>query len=183
MADDTRRRQKTNRRRVVKDVKGSQAAAGAESRAKPKPKRKAKPNRQADRRLKGSPFEKVCKLLARTVYEKDAQAIYEFTDDPGKDTFKLVNKLLRTYAFSLLATQRLLQDALGTPREDGIRAFMDDLRKNARCMKDICSGLLKARQHYFEEDLDNAPDNITLIGSDVFRGQLTTVAGPLKSVN
>ena len=170
MARDTRKGQKTNRKQIIKDVKAAQEAAGVEPQPKPKPKRRP------SRALEGA--ERWLRKIRNTYSGKAARDIFDMVGDPDQTSLQLANKLLTTSAFTVLAAQQLLAKQLGEPGEESARANLEDARRTARMVKDICSAITKVRAQYASENLDTNPDYIELVGVEHLRTQLTTATVP-----
>lgn len=177
MADDTRHAQKGKRRDKVREVKAAQEAATAE-----KPKRKRAPRQSPPRGGRPSrAMEGPDKWLAKirnAFGAKAARDLFDMVGEPGRESLVLANKLITTYAFALVNAQKQLKTKLGTPAEESARAYMEDVRINAKTIKDMCAGLVKVRAQFVDEDLDSRPSVIELIGAENFRTQLTTVTEP-----
>ena len=172
MGEDVRRQRKGNRRKVAREVKASQRAAEAAHGGTAGPKGKGgKP--RASRALRGADV--WMRKIRNAFGAKAAREVFDMVGEPGRDVLVLVNKVLTTYSFALLAAQSKLEKAFGTEAEDSVRAYVEDVRLNARVVKDIAMGLVRTRQQYVEEDLDSRPDAIELTGAEVLRSQLTTL--------
>ena len=165
MANDTRKGQKTNRKKVVADVAQAQDAAGL----RPTPKA-----RRPSRALKGS--EVWLRKLRNTFSAKGARDIFDMISDPSQESLQLANKLLVAQTFLVLDAQKMLDKQRGKPGEESARAYLEDVRKNARMIKELTGAMGKLRAQYASENLDTNPDVIELIGVETFRSQLTTAS-------
>ena len=174
MTDDTRHKQKGKRRRVVAEVKQAQAAAAA-PKAKAKRRGRQSPPREGrpSRAMEGA--DRWLAKIRNAFGAKAAKDVFDMVGDPGRDVLTLCNKLLTTYAFALLTAQRQLKGKIGTVGEAGARAYLEDIRINAKAVKDICNALIKVRAQYVDEDLDSRPSVIELVGAESLRSQMTTV--------
>ena len=157
MADDLRRDQKTNRRRAKKEVKRSQAAAGAKPKAK---------------KLKG--FDLAMSLFEGTIFAADAKRMFNAVAEPDKSVLIAAHKINMTFVFLIMACQKELRKKRNTAAAESIAAFLDEVRKNAKVVKDLVNSMMRIRQQYYDEDHDNSPDAIELIGAETLRSQLTT---------
>ncbi len=177
MAKDTRHAQKGIRRDTVREVKAAQKAATAEKPKKRRSPRQSPPrNGRKSRALEGP--DKWLAKIRNAFGAKAAKDVFDMVEEPGRECLVFANKLLTTYAFALVNAQKQLAAKIGTPAEASARAYMEDVRINAKTMKDICAGLVKIRAQFVDEDLDSRPSVIELIGAENFRSQLTTVTEP-----
>ena len=175
MARDTRKGQKTNRKKVVKEVSQAQQASGV------KP---PTPKRRPSRALDGA--DKWMRKMRNTLTAKAARDLFDMVGDPDQSSLQLANKLLTTQTFLLMQAQQMLDKQMGKPGEDSARLYLEDCRRTARMVKDMASAIVKLRAQYASENLDTNPDVIELVGVETLRSQLTTAtsaAGTTSSVH
>ncbi len=157
MGDDLRRDQKTNRRRAKKEVKRSQAAAGAKTKA-PKP----------------QGFDLAMSLFEGTIFAAQAKRMFKAVGEPDKNVLIAAHKINMTFVFLIMACQKELRAKRNTAAAESIAAYLDEVRKNAKVVKDLVNSMMRIRQQYYDEDHENSPDTIELIGAETLRSQLTT---------
>ena len=179
MARDTRRGQKTNRKKVVKEVSDAQAASGVTPEKKEAAKSTPKP--RPSRELLGA--DRWLRKFRNTLGGKAARDLFDMVGEPDRSCLELANKLLTSHCFLLMDAQRMVQKQTGKPGEEGARIHLEDCRKTARAIKDLVSSIVKLRGQYAAENMDTNPDVIELIGVENLRAQLTTTSATTPSEN